>query len=204
MTEQLALMPREQFPKQVPSSPLAARLAIAQDVIKHLDSKKLRAHRGIYIGFLEYDDNGYTDSFEQLATSLYMPESKLICNVCAIGAACMVAVGLYDEAETLEEEWYRALEGDDDGEELNPLDIGLDSLGMHEVLGQWFSAKQLAMIECAFEGSADWGAEGLSDTLREKAADFRPSDEDQNEYSSEETLRDIFQNILDNDGTFIP
>jgi hypothetical protein len=107
----------------------------------------------------------------------------------------MVAVGLYDECETLEQEWADSSNGD-----LMPDQQVLDSSGMHETLGQWFSEEQLALIECAFEGAPEWTADGISQEDMEHAANFRHREE----YSAEQTLKDIFQNVIDNDGTFMP
>ncbi len=191
------LKPREQFPVKVPENPLQARLAIAQDVIRHIKAGKLDAVRGTYIGFTDWDAE-IESEFEQLAVSLYESkgQSKTRCDVCAIGAATMVAVGLYDQCETLTKEWEHNYE--ESGCTVD--DISLDAEGMHETLGQWFSEKQLGLIECAFEANTGFGMSKATQEERQAAADFRPSED----FSAEDALQDIFQNILDNNGTFKP
>ncbi len=194
MTTTTAPSPRSQFPKQIPKDNQEARLAIARDVIRHVEGKRLLASRGLYISFHDYD-LPWSDSFDNLAASLFLEDTSLECAVCAIGAACMVAVGLYDEAETLEHDWNQNILDD-----ASPADISLDSDGMHEVLEKWFTASQLGLIECAFEGSTEYGTRHATESERLKASNFRHLDQ----HSSEETLIDIFQNILDNDGIFKP
>ena len=194
MPEGTLMNPREMQPKEIPTNPKQARLAIARDVIRHIKARKLVPVRGLYISFRDYDEV-WKDSFDLLAASLYMEESHTQCGVCAIGAACMVAVGLYDDASAIEEEWQGNLEGGS-----HPSDISLNSDNMQDILSQWFSIKQLGLIECAFEGSNEFGVATSDDEERMEASLFRQVDE----YDAEESLQDIFQNILDNDGTFRP
>ena len=188
---------RTLFPQQVPTSPRAARIAIAKDVVKHVDSKHLLATRGSYISV----QNAHEDiqgSFQDIAVSLCLPGNATVCSVCAIGAATMAAVGLFDDGIYLEGAWNTS-RADQPDYHLN--EYMIDSNPMFDVLGKWFTPEQLCLIECAFEADEDGGStEQVEYDLRYEAAQYR----NREEYSAEEALRDIFQNIVDNDGLFIP
>ena len=147
---------------------------------------------------LSQDQNArYTDFLYarlQRQGFLYRDCQRLVNQDRNVYAACMVAVGLYDEAPKLEREWESTVD------ECSIEDAGLDSDGMKDVLSQWFSEKQLALIECAFEGTDDFGVPHATEDEREKASNFRNTED----YTAEEALTDIFQNVIDHDGVFKP
>ena len=94
---------RERFPVQTEHAKNADnRIAIAKDVLAVLDANRMIAMTGNYVrgGDLpQYAE----ESFEALALAIRNPKSRVSCEVCAIGAAAISAVGLYDRAEPIEE-----------------------------------------------------------------------------------------------------
>ena len=185
---------RKDFPVLIPKNKKEARLAIARDIIRHVKSHRLMATRGVYLSVHDWDKD-IESSFEQIATSLQAKDAPIRCDVCGIGAACMVAVGLYDDAPELEADWN--LDYTEFGHVSN---IGVSSADMKAVLNKWFSPKQLDLIECAFEETTDFRDGKSSKAARIKAAVFCPD----HSHSGEAAMEAIYQNIIDNDGTFKP
>lgn len=184
----------------VPLDRAEARVAIARDVIKHVQAEVFRASRGVYfgIGFGCVPEWAH-GSFESIVLAIRNKGSRAQCNVCAIGAATISAIGLYDDADPLEEDWGScvalAIE-----EEADPEDhLSMDSEGMRKVLGRWFTFKQLDLIECAFECKSNFRLGDSTLPQREKAAGFGCFFA-----NASDRLIAIFQNIIDNDGTFRP
>ncbi|MEE8607934.1 MAG: hypothetical protein V3S55_10025 [Nitrospiraceae bacterium] len=177
---------REKFPVLVPPNVKAeARVAIAQDVIKTLAFERMVAKsRHGYFLVNESAKGVREDSYEAVALSM-KTRGKTTCTVCAIGAACLSAVSLYDKAEPVEREY--------DG-------WGTSSMYMRIVLARWFTRKQLDLIECAFEKSADFQEADPSLESRNRAKAFGI----QHPMDSRERLEAIMQNVIDNDGTFKP
>ena len=180
---------RERFPVLIPPTVKAdARVAIAEDVIKTLAVGRMTAVQAGYFN-LDVWTKASDDSFEAAALSV-RDKGKTRCRVCAIGAAAICAVGLYNDAPVMESIWRTA------GYYV-PHDT--DSESMREVLARWFTRKQLDLIECAFEMSDEHEEGGSSESVRETAVYFG---EDYGE--PRERLEAIMQNIIDNNGTFKP
>jgi hypothetical protein len=190
---------RTLFPTRIPADKRAARIAIAKDVVKHVNSRHLLATRGLYLSVKEAHED-IQHSFDDIAASLSLEGNHTVCSVCGIGAACMAAVGLYDQAPDLQEGWSNWHTDHKDNDNWDISEYALDSDMMLETLGKWFSQQQLSLIECAFEASEEHQCDSADYEDREAAAQFRPTED----FSAEEAMRDIFQNIVDNNGTFMP
>lgn len=181
---------RKKFPVQeVPAKKADARVAIAQDVLELLRIGGIEAKPGWYVTApakgVQYPE-GVGDTFEGTALALRQPRSPVRCGVCAIGAATMAAVGLYDECEALEEDWisYNTESSDD--------------TTMRDVLARWFTRQQLDLIECAFECENNFYSGGSAEEARENAVNFGHRYDD-----AEDRLRAIMENIVRNKGRFV-
>lgn len=178
---------RERFPVLSPPDVRAdARVAIAKDVIETLEIGRMKATAGTYYELDEWIE-GANESFETAALSV-RKRGNTECRVCAIGAAAVCAVGLYDEAPELELNWQTSWSAHD-----------VNSWDMRNVLARWFTRKQLDLIECAFEGDDDFTAGGSSQDARDRAIRFGERSED-----DRDRLVSIMQNIVRNKGSFRP
>jgi hypothetical protein len=163
-----------------------ARIAIAKDVIKHLDSKKLNAKSGAYCIFKSEagqpplsESDGGSDLRGLLSTKVHH------CDVCAKGAMFIAHVMRFNEVKLPSADWAyfdpaRAFNGE--SFVTSPL--------------QYFDEDQLDLIEAAFEGDDVQGS--LSEEETDDAESFSLSHE-----NDDERLRAIMQNIVDNGGTFL-
>jgi len=168
---------RKKFPVLIaPRRKADARVAIAQDVIETLRIGRMVAAQDGYFNY-----QGSMNSFEAVTLGVRAPASAT-CRVCALGAALVCAVGLYDKAPELESyfrsnRWHRST--------------------FLKVLYRWFRKSQLSLIECAFErNNAFMGANAWD---RVKAMRFGEKYDDDHD-----RLVAIMQNIVDNGGTFKP
>ncbi len=193
---------RKRFPVLVaPKVKAEARLAIAHDILATLDLGRMVARKGTYFE-LKGITKGGGDNWEAIALGVRLKGSTS-CEVCAIGAACVAAVGLYDNAPELEDEW---------GEERRYGPRYVEDTTMRDVLSRWFSRRQLGLIECAFERSTGFvhsvehstaGARAKNFGLR--VAEAEGGDDWANTPEKDElVLRAIWQNVIDNNGTFKP
>lgn len=158
------------------------RIAIARDVIKHLDAKVFTAHAGAYVtGFTEYTTGiGYGWKIPQDSEICEQMESSDWpgCEVCALGAVLLA----------------HAYHTDD-------LSVGSaaqsDSGPIKERMSGFFEEDQLSLIEAAFERSYAFavGADGALE-----AENFGEGFDD-----PDERLRAIMQKIASHpEGLFVP
>lgn len=177
---------RKKFPVLVPPNVKAeARIAIAKDVIETLAFERMFAKSKYgYFMVNEAARGVREDSYEAVALSM-KTRGKTTCTVCAIGAACLSAVSLYDEAEPVEQDY--------DGWRSS-------SIRMCTVLARWFTRKQLNLIECAFEKSLHFQEANPSLESRSRAKAFGI----QHPENSRERLEAIMKNVIENNGTFKP
>ena len=174
---------RKLFPKRsVPRKKADARVEIAKDVIETLDAQRMVATPLEYFKLGTHTE-GALESFEATALSVRR-KGKTKCRVCALGATVVCAVGLYDEAPELEEDWgYKHV----------------SNSTMRDVLSRWFSRQQLDLIECAFEMCSGFDLGKSSNASRETAETFGEG------FSHPRArLVAIMQNIVDNKGLFRP
>lgn len=154
-----------------------ARMAIAQDVIAHLDSRKYKGSAGTYVGTKR------DGSLQELA------DSNAKCEVCALGAGVVSAARLFNRCNSVYVEnnvWF------------NEREYMLGGWDTKRILRKYFTETQLNRMETAFERrlmgdyyfayypEADsyiqWGKRYKNNTAR---------------------LRAIWQNVLDNNGDFV-
>jgi hypothetical protein len=183
-------------------SPAQKRVAIAKDVLIQLQLKKYMATAGTYFS----TDALPLDKTNSLQHSFNKMES---CDVCALGACFVSGVRLADKikVDAIIDEGTIIEDGET---EVSSDYISASASTMHEYLDGIFDEQQLALIECAFEGSDIQGVDNWSD--RERAIAFGEQirmqcEEDDNcEYGKRDRLilTKIMKNIVKNNGTFKP
>jgi hypothetical protein len=194
-------------------TPAQKRVAVAQDVLLWLRTKKLLPRAGTYLKVLE----PATAPVRDYLTDIHIPTSTVVkvngnsCHACALGS--VFAAYAERGAANIGDAW---------------LSRGFDTFAqaMHSKLGDVFSSEQLTLIECAFERSSCFeyaGGEELSGEAKDAAAQFgwrvarsvpdfewdETGDYSDAEFAHERqvdarVLRAIMNNIIDNGGTFIP
>ncbi len=162
-----------------------ARVAIAKDVLAALDAKKITASAGTY-GVLDLK-NPVRDF--SVGVREILPDLKH-CNVCALGAAAIALVGRENH---LAVNTYPGV-----------TEIRLDDYHYRSLLREYFSGEQLAMIESAFESANYAHKENLSYQNEGILNSVYYSKHIPNGNVSSVRMRAIFQNIIDNNGTFVP
>lgn len=192
------------------------RVAIAKDVLKHIATRKIRVESGSY---LELERNQLR-AIEQSANDDPTSTSTAVlknCSVCAIGAMFVTAFNVHDGL-TNNELLSTAVGG---------WRLGQFERGMLEYLSQWFTVKQLRLMEAAFE-TAGVNGSSLTTTQYIKARRFQVAeaskmtkserlalDDRLGVYKSRRTLaierraerkllEAIMQNVIEHDGTFKP
>ena len=197
-------------------SPAKKRVRIAKDVLEHLDAGTITPATGRYLepksdSAREADDIVFKVNAaekwggEWKAKVTQADREKLglglheflggNCRVCGIGACFVAGIRRLDNLTLKDLTTPR-----------NHWGLNFDS-AMRQYLGKWFSQKQLAMIEAAFE---------ISDRLCDRA-ELSSNDPDirrsvtwgqrfgwSRQENQEERLRGIMQNIIENDGEFNP
>lgn len=169
-------------------SPERQRVTIAKDVIALLLAEEITAKKGVYMEL----DNGIETKFWPdggLSAPLdktgkvqlhKLIESSETCDVCGIGACFVAAVRRADNLQ------------------VKDLRFSGDDGAMRRYLQQWFSLDQISLIEAAFEKKFVYYA-GNNTQKGFRAEDFGK------DYAEDgPRLQAIFQNIVDNDGEFIP
>ncbi len=162
-----------------------ARVAIAKDVLAALDAKKITASRGTY-GVLDLKNpvRGFAVGVREI-----LPDLKS-CHVCALGAAAIALVG---------RENYLTVNA-----YLGTTEIHLDDCRYRSLLREYFSGEQLAMIESAFESINSAYKENISYQNEGILQSVYYSKHIPDGSVSSVCMRAIFQNIIDNNGTFVP
>ena len=162
------------------------RVAIARDVIASLNKHRYNARQGTYVDEETFNDYPLNTSVQKILEVNNPPE----CTVCALGG-CFLSLIKFNNNVTVEE----------------ILDMDFTSAGvMRKQLGEFFSEEQLGLIETAFENDIDYARRVDADDLQaHKAADFFEIVHDVDGYYDETKLMiAIMQNIIDNNGTFVP
>lgn len=169
-------------------------IAVAKDVLSRLDQHKLNVRNGWYLG-------SFTEKVEQIRSERTTAPVEVVvddleegCLVCALGACFLSKARLLGNAGSVGQlfsPWRNA--------EIRRIDLVMRAL-MTDV----FSDDQLFMIETAFEEYVNRGFVCSSFSWKQRkqlsdAARFRPSITD-----PEERLRIIMENIIENDGEFVP
>jgi hypothetical protein len=183
--------------------PAARRVMIAKDVLNLLDAQAIAAERGHYIQ--EYLPTvGVTNDTQMNVVVEGWLARQRACDVCALGAAMLAAVRRFDDLT------------------VGPfVDKSLFGPGTRpnyvEYLGRFFPKEQLDLIESAFEGEDIFNLLSEEDAERAVAFYKQYADTPYHEYADDDDveergstpesnrrLRAIFENIVANNGEFIP
>lgn len=167
-------------------SPAGKRVAIAKDVIAALQSRQVYARSGVWVD-LQKAPNW------DVGVELQPVFQQANCDACALGACFVSAVKLGNNCKLTEDAKY-------DGFQFSTPngDWGSDTTGMWSVLKRYFTERQLALIEFAFENGEGYYKD--HDVANPDAAsDFHYKYED-----DAARMTAIMQNIVDNNGTFRP
>lgn len=158
------------------------RVAIAKDAIKQIEAEQVRMVRGNFITGLYWDSeiNPELDSPAEFGKAQLNAET-LTCQACAVGAAVVSGIRLFNRRR-------------------------INRYGAHEnavtILGEWFSAVQVAMIETAYEHGHGWFSEHSSEATDEELRRARSFGRQFR--SDHKRALAIFQNIVRHKGTFVP
>lgn len=183
MSAAIGLVRKKKITK-VPLTKAQRAVAVAKDIIKQLKLEKLNLAHAYCEGTFDTPLSPDADAQKHIGTI------QKVCRVCAIGAAFLSHIRLYDDMRIadLQLPLY-------EGAELNhPNYIGVEREQIVRKLRGTFTARQLDMIEDAYETSYC----GLRDahTKSEKfGVQFG---------TSNEKLTAICKNIIKNDGVFKP
>jgi hypothetical protein len=179
---------------------------VAQDVLAQLNANKYTAQTGVYVRFddeIEFEGD-IKSNFDKLPR----------CSVCALGSILLSCTNLGNVLTTDIIDDYR---------------IGHDELqdddGVKKLFSSIFSDKQLLMIETSFEGYSAWECWTVSDIKKHSKIGFsyfeafdRYADGERLSFeetlacqklflkydSDQERLEAICNNIIKNNGVFIP
>ena len=163
------------------------RVMIAQDVLAQLKAKRYVAESGCWVqanynSTATWADIKYTDSVQEL----FAEKTIESCNVCALGGLFMSCTNLNNN--TLLEEL------DDVSEDLGNLIDEEEKLS--NKLNKIFSTPQLKLIETYFEANGGYFRDYDEDNRIEAFYNKHPSDK--------KRLQLIMENIVENEGTFVP
>ena len=172
------------------ATPNQQRVMIAQDVLDQIKAKRYVAESGTWVdAYYNDDDIKKTDSVQKL-----FAEHKIeSCRVCALGGLFMSCTNLNNNVsvKTLEN-----ITGVTDCQNLGQRISNNKKLpnGLNRI----FSKEQLILIETYFEANSGWFIDrSTSDTT--SPDDFYDAYPD-----AYDRLVEIMENIIKNDGTFIP
>ncbi len=160
------------------------RVLVAKDVIKAIDAGKLQTRTGVYVG-LEWDKDDVVSKMEGKTSKQQAVIAQEECEVCAMGA-CFLSLVKVDNKFDLR----------------GKLDKSEDGLGKEEVVGRLkavFSPKQLALIECAFEGKNASRVFDSPEEVERAAVEFG-----EDAGGDEDALYATMKNIVKNKGFFLP
>ena len=171
------------------------RISIAKDVIKHLDSKRIVAQGGTYFAITPAANAEPGVELQGILLADTVP-----CHACALGGMFYASVVKADQC-TLPEPLI-------EGEE-----IELSHTIIRKNLSKYFSDKQMAFIESAFEESEmNYGQTKASEKAVIQASKFFSDDKGLaairgrgiNRYQRQDSykLRKIMKNVIKNKGTF--
>jgi hypothetical protein len=161
-------------------------VAIAEDVIAHCNTLNLTTGKYFHLNVNFWEQNPSEGDLKD-----YVEEIQPFCSVCALGAGIWSKARLFDNV---------------------PMEYFVDKLlgtcngnGMVDTLEDVFSHKSIVLIEAAFERTRP-----LTDYI--KNLKERPSEEELWDAvnfghlykTNAERLCAIYQNVVDNDGEFIP
>ena len=177
-------------------SPQEKRVAIAKDVIRQLNARKLTARSKTWLtggaGIIRIKEEDYQKPVKEILST------QASCNVCALGSLLVCAAGLAN-----------AVTVNDVRDKDSDTYFTVDMFSMTPYLKRFFSMEQLRLIELCFE-HGDGGCSPDTAEEWEAAEVFAGDEEDDNGDSigdgtdDEVRLRLIMECIMRNNGTFVP
>lgn len=166
------------------ATPAEKRAMIAQDVIDQLNAGKYTAEGGTWA----FIDTGSKELAAEQQVCDLIADKNTECTCCALGALMLSEISINDKltVEAADEEFWN-----------NSLAIGIREEG--DRLRDYFSDDQIRLIEIAFElGCGEFSPQGDSEG-DEAAVMFGEQYEEESD-----RLLAIMNNIIKNNGTFIP
>lgn len=172
------------------------RVLVAKDVLKMLKSKRIKAQRGTYLigdkkfqALLELlSQKEINPYWTKLDVTKQLPVPKA-CTACALGSCFIAALDRFNELKIGEFELYGRY----------PMRESYTGY-----LEQWFTRRQLNLIECAFEGGGRICEAALSPEDAHAAIRFRSNILADDVRGARAVLEAIMENIVNNKGTFKP
>lgn len=162
------------------------RIAVAKDVIAMVCANKLLPESGSIV-FI-YADHYNSPTFRSTSFKDFIKADNTQCAVCARGSLLASYVGYVNEL-TIEKATHNSLRVTSE----HASDAKLKEI---------FSVEQLALIETAFEGdSMAYSGNGV---ITEEDEDEAHENYYLYYYDEEERLLAIMENIIENNGTFVP
>jgi hypothetical protein len=163
------------------------RVMIAQDVLAQLKAKRYVAESGCWVQANYNPASSLADiKYKDSVKELFAAQKIQSCNVCALGGLFMSCTNLNNN--TLLEEL------DDVSEDLGNLIDEEEKLS--NKLNKIFTTSQLKLIETYFEANGGYFRDYDEDERIEAFYNKHPSDE--------KRLQLIMENIVKNEGTFVP
>jgi len=179
------------------------RVVIAKDVIAQIKRHKLMPRQGTWLRFTNFNNPDFSifDNGEDSIKDKYLDNTVQQCEGCALGSLMLSCTLFNNKLKFGENDIY-----DNIGE---AIEEGQISNGLDKI----FSTKQLALIELAFEQGSGYFSDDIEThydydteeykwnytTEQERAVKFGKKYE-----SSTKRLTAIMNNIIENDGKFVP
>jgi hypothetical protein len=167
------------------------RVIIAKDVLRQLNLGKIIAKTGTYLKsdtisdiIMEIEYYGNSQKGDQQLCDIFSGIDS--CKACALGSVFVATVKIADKLK------FNEIEFDSWGDTIH-------SDSMHEYLEDFFSLRQLYMIENAFERKDINTIYQVDEALSKACIAFNKGVK-----SSRERLERIMENVIRNNGTFIP
>ena len=177
-----------------------ARVAIAKDVLKWIATGEMYVAQSEYVFSDRLISRNDIKENTDLRQKLKEHRKGGACQVCALGAAFLVAVDRFNEVGCNDLLGLDFTDDDDyDREHLSRL----PRKSVTGYLKKFFTSKQMDLIEVAFERTACVvGGSDCSDDELGKAASFGYNGVMHS--TPKQRLESIMNNIVDNKGTFVP
>ena len=174
------------------------RVLIAQDVLAQLKANRYIAENGIFVEYSVRDNSVYHDDNGSVQTLFATGDIKT-CNVCALGGMFMSCTNLNNNT-TLDQ---LVSEGSDIGSAIK------NDQKFSNGLDKFFTKNQLMLIEIYFENHAGYFS-SYEGTIDIDSSFYKSIDLDhvnafyESYCDDKRRLTAIMQNIVDNNGTFVP
>jgi hypothetical protein len=185
-------------------SPEKKRVQIAKDVLKALDTKAFLPRNGAFVIGADGALGAIPLIERDTPQDLQVCEAAAFdqCRVCALGGLFVTAVQRADKLTVRE---LRKLEGYERSYNLADPLVGLSDDSVVPYLERFFDKGQLFLIEAAFEGGRGWASAYDVDVFDLKEDDYFKAKAFCGDLKTPAgRMRRIMNNIIANNGTFVP